>query len=92
MKDHAWRAAPHSSRLKKRIKGSAVAIYQIAKELRARYETKELRRRGIGLNDPQIAHPHQGNSFRRGVEQRAVSSFDLAKLPVILFPFLLNER
>ena len=63
MQDDAWRAAPHPSRLEQRIKRHAVAIYQIAKELRAGDETQRLRRRGIGLDNPQIADPHKGNGF-----------------------------
>ena len=91
MQNNAWCAAPHSGGLEQRIKRRAIAIYQIAKELRAGHETKRLRRRCISLNDPQIAHPHQSDRLRRRVEQRAVSGLDLAKLPVILLTLLLHE-
>ena len=74
MQDNAGRAASHSGRLEQCVKGCAVTIRQIAKELGAGDETQRLCRRRIGLNDSSIADPHKGNGLRRCVEQRAVSS------------------
>ena len=64
MQDDAWRPTLHSGRFEQRVKGTAVAIYQIAKELCAGDETQRLRRHCIGFDNPKIADPHQGDGFR----------------------------
>ncbi len=90
MKDDARRAALHPGGLEHGVHRSAITVGKAGQNLRL----EPCRVTSSPLRWPRRCEdwsPEQGHSLRRRVEQRPIASLDLAKLPIILFAFLLYE-
>ena len=71
---------------------SAILVCQPGQKFSARNKAKQLRRRNIRFNHAQICHAHKRDRSGRSVEERAISSLDFAKLPIVLLALLLHQR